>query len=129
MDMDNILFSAGRLEHNYPVSNLNRGNFKHGYNYIIRQTQENKSEMSSKTKKPKPYFSTEAPKTEKEETDDIYDSEQREQMLEDDEITPAEEGFMLGREEEPSKKETRKKSVGHVDSIADELAKEDAEDS
>jgi hypothetical protein len=85
--------------------------------------------MSKKTKKPKPYLSTEPQESEKEETDDIYDSEQREQMLEDDEITPAEEGFMLGREEAPGKKETQKKSIGHDDSIADELAKEDAEDS
>jgi hypothetical protein len=86
--------------------------------------------MSKKAKKPLPYLSTEANQEEESgETDDIYDSKQREQMLEDDEITPAEEGFMLGREEAPSKKETRKKGASHDDSIADELAKEDAEDS
>ena len=47
-------------------------------------------------------------------------------MLDDDEITAAEEGFMLGREEEegPSKKETRKNAVSHDDQIAVELAKE-----
>ena len=50
-------------------------------------------------------------------------------MLNDDEITAAEEGFMIGREEEgPSKKETRKNAVNHDDQIAVELAKEDAED-
>jgi hypothetical protein len=50
-------------------------------------------------------------------------------MLDDDEITAAEEGFMLGREDEgPSKKETRKNAVSHDDQIAVELAKEDSED-
>jgi hypothetical protein len=86
--------------------------------------------MSKKAKKPLPYLSTEAKQDEEDgETDDIYDAKQREQMLEDDEITTVEEGFMLGREEEPSPKQTRKKGASHDDSIADELAKEDAEDS
>jgi hypothetical protein len=86
--------------------------------------------MSKKAKKPLPYLSTEAKEDEENgETDDIYDAKQRDQMLEDDEITPAEEGFMLGREEEPSTKQTRRKGASHDDSIADELAKEDAEDS
>lgn len=51
-------------------------------------------------------------------------------MLDDDEITVAEDGFMLRREEEegPSKKETRKNAVSHDDQIAVELAKEDSED-
>jgi hypothetical protein len=60
------------------------------------------------------------------ETEDIYDAEQRERMLDEDEITAAEEGFMRGRDEPPSKKETRKKS--HDDSISVELSKQDAED-
>jgi hypothetical protein len=63
---------------------------------------------------------------ETDETEDIYDAEQRERMLEEDEISAAEEGFMEGRDEPPSKKETRKKS--HDDSISVELAKQDAED-
>ena len=63
---------------------------------------------------------------EDEETEDIYDSKQRERMLEEDEISVAEEGFMQGRDEPPNKKETRKKS--HDDSISVELAKQDAED-
>jgi hypothetical protein len=61
-----------------------------------------------------------------EETEDIYDAKQRERMLEEDEISVAEEGFMQGRDEPPNKKETRKKS--HDDSISVELAKQDAED-
>ena len=64
-----------------------------------------------------------------EETDDLYDTEQRETMLDDDEVTAAEAGFMQGREQEPpSKKATQKNAVSHTDEIADELAKEDAED-
>jgi hypothetical protein len=50
-------------------------------------------------------------------------------MEDEDEITAAEEGFMMGREQEPpSKKETRKNAISHDDQIADELAKEDSED-
>jgi hypothetical protein len=50
-------------------------------------------------------------------------------MLDDDEVTAAEEGFMNGREQEtPNKKETRKKAISHDDSISIELAKEDSED-
>ena len=50
-------------------------------------------------------------------------------MLEEDNITAAEEGFMKGHEQEPpAKKETRKKAVSHDDSISVELAKEDSEE-
>ena len=50
-------------------------------------------------------------------------------MLDDDEITAAEEGFMKGREDEPpSKKETRKNAISHDDQVSVELAKEDSED-
>ena len=64
-----------------------------------------------------------------EETEDIYDTGVRERMEDEDEITAAEEGFMMGREQEPpSKKETRKNAISHDDQIADELAKEDSED-
>jgi hypothetical protein len=90
--------------------------------------------MSKKVKKKAPPYLYDGPPTSKqdkaEETDDIYDNEERETMLEDDEITPAEEGFMIGHEQEPpNKKATRKNAIGHTDEIADELAKEDAEDS
>ncbi len=83
-------------------------------------------------KKPAPHFYEGPPLTKQdkeEETDDIYDAEERETMLDDDEVTAAEEGFMAGREQEtPSKKETRKNAVSHDDTIAVELAKEDSED-
>ncbi len=83
-------------------------------------------------KKAPPYFYEGPPLTKEEkatETEDPYDSEERETMLDEDEITAAEEGFMKGREQEPpSKKETRKNAVSHDDSIAVELAKEDSED-
>lgn len=85
--------------------------------------------MSKAKKKPQPHFFTGDPKPDiEEETEDIYNSKEREEMLDDDEITAAEEGFMNGREEQPSKKETRKNAVSHDDQIAVELAKEDAED-
>ncbi len=89
--------------------------------------------MSKKLrKKPLPYFYEGPPlsKQEKEgETDDVYDTDERETMLDNDEITAAEEGFMKGSEQEPpSKKETRKKAISHDDSISVELAKEDSED-
>ena len=38
------------------------------------------------------------------ETDDIYDEKQREKMLDEDEITAAENAFMQGREMTPDKK-------------------------
>jgi len=83
-------------------------------------------------KKPAPYLYEGPPLTKQdkeEETDDVYDAEERETMLEDDEVTAAEEGFMNGREQEPpSKKETRKNAISHDDSIAVELAKEDSEE-
>ena len=51
-------------------------------------------------------------------------------MVREDEISTAEDGFMMGREQEPpNKKETRKAAIGHSDEVAVELAKEDAEDS
>jgi hypothetical protein len=85
-----------------------------------------------KTKKPPPYFYEGPPpsKQEKEEDEeDLYDPDVRETMLDEDDITAAEEGFMEGREQEPpSKKETRKKSIGHADTVPVELAKEDSED-
>ena len=90
-----------------------------------------KMSKSKARKKPAPYFYEGPPlsKQEKEEeTDDLYDTDERENMLDEDEITAAEEGFMKGREQEPpSKKETRKKAI-HDDAISDELAKEDSQE-
>ena len=62
---------------------------------------------------------------EKEETEDIYDEKQLEEMLENDEITEAEYSFMLGREKISKKK---KKKLGlerkeHEDTQSVELAK------
>ena len=89
--------------------------------------------MSKKaTKKAPPYLYDGPPLSQdekEEETEDIYDTGVRERMEDEDEITAAEEGFMMGREQEPpSKKETRKNAISHDDQIADELAKEDSED-
>ena len=85
-----------------------------------------------KGKKAPPHFYDGPPLTEDEkveQTDDPYDTDVRESMLDDDEITAAEDGFMRGHEQEPpSKKETRKNAISHDDTIADELAKEDSED-
>ena len=64
-----------------------------------------------------------------EETEDIYDADTREKMLDEDDISASEAGFMLGREQEPSKKATRKNAISHTDETSVELAKEDAEDS
>jgi hypothetical protein len=86
--------------------------------------------MSKVRKKPQPHFYSGEEKVESEkETEDIYNSKEREEMLDEDEITASEEAFMRGREgEPPSKKETRKNAINHNDSIAVELAKEDAEE-
>ena len=60
---------------------------------------------------------------EENETTDIYDVEQLEKMLENDEITEAEYSFMLGREKIRKKKKWLGLERGeHQDTIADELA-------
>ncbi len=91
-----------------------------------------KNMSKTKGKKAPPYL-YDGPVPDKEdkaeETDDLYDTEERETMLDDDEVTAAEAGFMEGREQEPpSKKQTRKNAISHTDETATELAKEDAED-
>jgi len=63
-------------------------------------------------------------------TMDVYDEEQLEEMLENDEITEAEYSFMLGREKIGKKK---KKKLGlerreHEDTQSVELAKNEYED-
>ena len=69
------------------------------------------------------------PKNQDEETEtmDIYDKNQLDEMLENDEITEAEYSFMLGREV------TKEKKLGlerkeHQDTHAGELAKTEYED-
>lgn len=61
------------------------------------------------------------------ETEDIYNDEQREEMLEEDEITAAENGFMQGREMTP-KTAKRLKKFNHKDSVSVELAEDEYSD-
>jgi hypothetical protein len=63
-----------------------------------------------------------------EETMDIYDEEQLEKMLENDEITEAEYNFMLGREKVRKKKKLGLERAEHQDTHAGELAKIEYED-
>jgi hypothetical protein len=58
------------------------------------------------------------------ETEDIYDEKQREEMLNEDEITAAENAFMQGREMTPDKK----KRPAHKDTVSVELAENEYED-
>ena len=74
----------------------------------------------SKKRKMKHFDTDDIEKQEDAETEDIYDAEQRENMLEEDEITAAENAFMQGREITPEKKKTKKTS--HDDSVSVELA-------
>ena len=88
--------------------------------------------VKAKRKQPPPYFYSgehESKSQTEYETSDAYDNKQREQMLDTDEITAAEAGFMQGREQEPpSKKITRRNAISHDDTTSVELAKEDSED-
>jgi hypothetical protein len=59
-------------------------------------------------------------KQEEIETEDIYDDEQREKMLDEDEITAAENAFMQGREMKPEKRKSKK--ITHNDTVSVELA-------
>jgi hypothetical protein len=66
-------------------------------------------------------------KSEELETEDIYEDDQREEMLLDDEITAAEDGFMRGRE--LSRKNVKRfRRSEHEDSVSVALAEEDYED-
>ena len=62
------------------------------------------------------------------ETMDVYDEEQLEKMLENDEITEAEYSFMLGREKVRKKKALGLERREHQDTHAGELAKTEYED-
>ena len=55
------------------------------------------------------------------ETEDIYDEKQREEMLDEDEITAAENAFMQGRESTPEKR----KRPAHKDTVSVELAEDE----
>jgi hypothetical protein len=101
--------------------------------YSTKHVEETKMAKTSKLKKAPPYLYTGPPPDKEDrvnESDDLYNPDEREQQLRDDGITSAEAGFMQGYTQEgPSKKEARKNAVSHTDEIATELAKEDAEDS
>jgi hypothetical protein len=58
------------------------------------------------------------------ETEDIYDDKQREEMLDEDEITAAENAFMQGRE----MKSDKKKHPTHKDTVSVELAEDEYEE-
>jgi hypothetical protein len=72
----------------------------------------------SKTRRKKSHMRTGEEETE---TEDIYDDKQREEMLDEDEITAAENAFMQGREMTPDKK----KHPAHKDTVSVELAEEE----
>ena len=75
----------------------------------------------SKTK----HIDTDDAEQEKErETGDIYDDKQREEMLDEDDITAAENAFMQGREMTPEK---RKRST-HKDTVSVQLAEDEYKD-
>ena len=83
--------------------------------------------MSKKRKKMK-HVDTDDVEQEREiETEDIYDDEQREEMLEEDEITSAESAFMAGREMKVRKKK-KDLLLEERDTTSVDLAKEDAQE-
>jgi hypothetical protein len=55
------------------------------------------------------------------ETEDIYDDKQREEMLDEDEITATESAFMQGREMKPEKRKHRT----HRDTVSVQLAEDE----
>lgn len=61
-------------------------------------------------------------------TMDIYDEKELEEMLENDEITEAEYNFMLGREKLRKKKKLGLERKEHQDTQSVELAKNEYED-
>jgi hypothetical protein len=77
----------------------------------------------SKKRKIKRFDDSDVEKQEEIETEDIYVDEQREKMLDEDEITAAENAFMQGREMTPKKMKGNKK-MSHDDSVSVELAEE-----
>jgi hypothetical protein len=55
------------------------------------------------------------------ETEDIYNDRQREEMLDEDEITATESAFMQGREMNPEKR----KRLTHKDTVSVQLAEDE----
>ena len=64
-------------------------------------------------------------KNKKQITEDIYDDAQREEMLDEDEMTASENAFMQGREQKPEKRKNQKQKTSHDDSVSVELAKDE----
>ena len=82
----------------------------------------------SKKRKKKRFDDSDVERQEEVETEDIYDEEQREKMLDEDEITAAENAFMEGREMK-LKRIKKNKKTPHSDTVSVELAEEEyAED-
>jgi hypothetical protein len=82
--------------------------------------------LMSKKRKMKHFDTDDVEKQEeKADTEDIYDDDQREEMLDEDEITASENAFMQGREQQPEKKKNQKQKTGHDDSVSVELAKDE----
>ena len=80
----------------------------------------------SKKRKMKHVDTDDVDKQEEEiDTEDIYDDEQREEMLDEDEITASENGFMQGREQTVEQKKGQKQKTSHDDSVSVELAKDE----
>jgi hypothetical protein len=63
-----------------------------------------------------------------EKPEDIYDDDSRQEMLEDDEITAAEEGFMRGWDGTVEGGKKHKKDSDHKDMASVELVKEQYEE-
>ena len=78
--------------------------------------------MSRTKRKKTKHIDTDAAEQERErETGDIYDDEQRGEMLKADGITAAENAFMQGREMKPEKRKRRT----HKDTVSVELAEDE----
>ena len=81
--------------------------------------------MSKAKRKKTEHIDTDDVEQEKErETGDIYDDEQRGEMLKADGITAAENAFMQGREMTPRKR----KRPTHKDTVAVQLAEDEAKE-
>jgi len=83
--------------------------------------------MSKKRRKMKHIDTDDVEQERETETEDIYDDEQREEMLEEDEITSAESAFMTGREMKVGKKK-KDLWLEERDTTSVELAKEGAQE-
>jgi hypothetical protein len=72
----------------------------------------------------KHFNNSDVERQEETETEDIYDEEQRERMLDEDEISAAENAFMQGREMK-TKRIKKNRKTPHTDTVSVELAEEE----